>query len=365
ADDPNAELAPPNGLRSALTVQGQANLGVANFLPRVQPLEDRFQIVDNFSWSRGAHQFKFGFDIAHTRDTEDALFNGTGSYTYGTITDFARDLTNLDGGQRWQNYSQAFGPSVTKIFVRDYNFYGQDQWQVARKLTVSYGLRYEFAQFAQPERANPDYPQTGYINAPKGNFAPRVGAAYSLIQERTVVRGGYGIVYARFPSATIARLHQLNGTVQKSLTLQGNNAADRDAGPIFPARLADLDRNPPPGTVSLSFADPELATPYTQQADIGIEQQLGRNMSVTVSYLWSRGSRMLTRRDLNIGPASGTFSYRINDAAGNQVDTYTTSTYLAANRVDNRYSRVQLIDNGGRLWYDGLAVQFRRRGGKW
>jgi hypothetical protein len=129
--------------------------------------------------------------------------------------------------------------------------------------------------------------------------------------------------------------------------------------------LVDLDRNPPPGTVSISFADPDLATPYTQQADIGIEQQLGRNMSVTVSYLWSRGSRMLTRQDLNIGPATGSMTYRINDANENQVGTYTTPTYLAANRVDNRYSRVQLVDNGGKVWYDGLAVQFRRRGGRW
>ena len=88
-------------------------------------------------------------------------------------------------------------------------------------------------------------------------------------------------------------------------------------------------------------------------------------LSVTVSYLWSRGSRMLTRQDLNIGPATGTVTYRINDANENQVGTYTTATYLAANRVDNRYSRVQLVDNGGKVWYDGLAVQFRRRGGRW
>jgi hypothetical protein len=69
----------------------------------------------------------------------------------------------------------------------------------------------------------------------------------------------------------------------------------------------------------------------------------------------------MTRRDLNIGPATGSFTYRILDAAGNQTGTYTTPTYLTANRVDPRYSRVTYIDNGGRLWYDGLAVQFRRR----
>jgi hypothetical protein len=365
ADFVNDALAPPNGLRSALTVQGQSNLGVPNYLPRVQPTEDRFQFANNLSWTRGAHQFKFGMDIANTRDVEDALFNGTGSYTYGSITAFAQDLTNLDGGKRWQSYSQAFGPFLTRVFTRDFNFYAQDQWRATRGLTINYGLRYEFAQFAQPARANPDYPQTGHINEPRKNFAPRVGISYAFNKDRTVLRGGYGIFYARVPGASIARLHQLNGTVQKSITLQGANATDRAAGPLFPARLVDLDRNPPAGTVSLSFTDPNLATPYTQQADFGIEQQLGKKMSITISYLWNRGVKFFTRRDLNIGPATGTFTYRINDASGNQVGSYTTPTYLTANRRDTRYSRVQLIDNGGRLWYDGLAVQLKRRASKW
>jgi len=363
ADYVNDALAPPNGLRSALTVQGQSNLGVPNYLPRVQPTEDRFQFAENLSWTRGAHQLKFGFDIAHTRDVEDALFNGTGSYTYGTITAFAQDLTNLDGGKRWQRYSAAFGPFLTKTFVRDFNFYAQDQWRATRGLTVSYGLRYELAQFAQPAQANPDYPKTGRIPEPKKNFAPRIGIAYSFNNDRTVLRVGYGIFYARFPSATISRLHQLNGTVQKSITLQA--PADLAAGPVFPARLTGIDRDPPAGSVTLSFTANDLATPYTQQADFGIEQQLSKNTSITVSYLWNRGIKILTTRDLNIGPASGTATYRINDTAGSQVGSYTTATYLRANRVDSRYSRVQLIDNGGRLWYDGLAVQLRRRAAKW
>ncbi|HYZ86078.1 MAG TPA: carboxypeptidase regulatory-like domain-containing protein [Bryobacteraceae bacterium] len=362
-DDVNYSLAPP-GVRSAVTVQGQSNLGVPNYLPRLQPTEDRFQFVDNLSITQGRHQYKFGFDIAHTRDIENALFNGVGSFTYGTITAFAQDLTNLDGGKRWQNYSQAFGPFQTEIFLRDFNFYAQDQFRLTKSLTLNYGLRYEFAQFAQPKTFNPDYPQTGKINEPTKNFAPRVGLAWSL-NDKTVFRAGYGIFYARFPSATIARLHQLNGVVQRALTLQGNIAADQAVGPTFPNRLTNLDRTPPPGTVTLSFADPNLATPYTQQADFAIERELTRNMSITVSYLWTRSLKNLTRRDLNIGPATGTFTYRILDEAGNQTGTYTTPTYLTANRVDPRYSRVVYIDNGGRIWYDGLAVQFRRRVSNW
>ncbi|MDX1983125.1 MAG: TonB-dependent receptor [Bryobacteraceae bacterium] len=362
-DDANYGLAPP-GVRSAVTVQGQANLGVPNYLPRVQPTEDRYQFADNLSMSVGRHQLKFGFDIAHTRDVEDALFNGVGSYSYGTITAFAQDLTNLDGGKRWQSYSQAFGPFVTNVFIRDFNFYAQDQWRLTNRLTLNYGLRYEFAQFAQPGRSNPDYPLTGNINEPTKNLAPRIGLAWSL-NDKTVFRLGYGIFYARFPSATIARLHQLNGVVQRALTLQGNNAADAAAGPVFPTRLAGLDRTPPPGTVTLAFGDPQLATPYTQQGDVSFEREITSNMSLTVSYLWNRALKSMTRRDLNIGPATGSFTYRFVDAGGSQTGTYTTATYLAANRVDRRYARVVYIDNGGRLWYDGLAVQFRRRASKW
>jgi hypothetical protein len=226
-------------------------------------------------------------------------------------------------------------------------------------------LRYELAQFAQPKIANPDYPATGFINEPKANLAPRFGLAYSFNKNRTVLRAGYGIFYARFPAATIARLHQLNAVVQRSLTLQGANAADRAVGPVFPIRLASLDRVPPPGTVNVVFADRDLRTPYTQQGDLSLEHEISRDMGLSVSYLWNRALQQIVRQDLNIGPATGTFTYRINDSTGTQVGSYTTRTYHSANRVDPRYSRVVLVENGGRVWYDGLAVQFRRRVSNW
>jgi len=364
-DDTNPELAPLNGLLSGLTVQGQSNLGMPSFLPRVQPNEHRFQVADNFSWSVGRHQIKFGFDISDTQDTEEALYNGPGSYTYATISDFARDLTNLDNGQRWQSYVQAFGPTRTEVFAHDYNIYAQDQWRVTDALTLNYGLRFETARFAQPKVANPDYPGTGHINEPKANFAPRLGIAYAFNHGKTVLRTGYGLFYARLPAATIARLHQLNGVVQKSITLQGANAADKALGPIFPTRLLSLDRVPAAGTVDVKFASPDLATPYTVQGDLTLEHEITNDMGISISYLMNRGIKLITRQDLNIGRPTGTFTYRINDAAGNQVGTYTTATYLRANRVDPRYSRVVYADNGGRLWYDGMAVQFRRRVSRW
>ncbi len=365
-DTVNSELAPPNGLMGQLSVQGQGNLGVADFLPRVQPTEDRFQFANNLTWLTGRHNFKFGMDFAHTRDQIDLLLRGRGFYTYGNFTAFAQDLTNLDGGKRWQSYRQTFGASYFDIFVRDYNFFAQDQWRATRRLTLNYGMRYEYAQFAQPSVTNPAYPLTGQVNQPGTNFAPRFGFALTLDNhDKTVLRGGWGMFYARMPGALLSNIHQGNGIVQKDITLQGNVPADLALGPVFPAFLPALDRDPPQGSVSLGYAAPDLQTPYTMQWDLGIERQLDRNTGVTVSYLGSRGVRFFMSRDLNVGAPGPDITYRILDAAGNQVGTYSTPGYIRANRIDQRYLRVNILENSGQTWYNALAVQLRRRAGKW
>lgn len=361
-DTVNPALAPPNGLRGQLTVQGQGNLGVATFLPRVQPTEDRFQFANNLTWLKGAHNIKFGVDFAHTRDTVELLSNGRGSYTYATFTNFALDLTNLDGGKRWQNYSQVFGDPKITIFVRDWNFFIQDQWRVTPKLTLNYGIRYEYAQFAQPKLFNPDYPQTSRINQPNLNFAPRAGMAYSFGQSgKTVLRAGYGIFYARMPGALVGNIHQSNGVYQKSITYQSSFADQLAAGPLFPGFLPSTNLNPPTGTVSIGFPTSGLLTPYTQQWDIGIERELTRNTGITISYLGSRGDNFFMNRDLNIGPASGAYTYSILNLSGAQIGTYTTPGYLRANRVDARYNRVNELGNYGKMWYDAMVVQVRQR----
>ena len=84
-------------------------------------------------------------------------------------------------------------------------------------------------------------------------------------------------------------------------------------------------------------------------------------MSLTVSYIWSRGLHLTSVNDINIGAPGPPVTYRINDAGGNQVSTYTTPVYIRANRVDPRYARINIIDAGVNSWYNGLVAQLQKR----
>lgn len=358
-DDLNSSLVPSIGAFT-LTVQGQSNAGIADAYPRLNPSENRYQFADNLTWTAGKHTFKAGFDYVNTLDYNDILRNRFGSYNYATFTDFTLDLTGAGNGKNWNTYSQRFGNSVAETWIHDYNLYLQDQFRITPKLTFNFGVRYEYATFSQPTLVNPDYPQTGKIPQPGSNWAPRAGIAYQ-INNKTVLRAGYGIFYARFQGGLINTFFLENGLYQKQISLNRNQAGDLDIGPAFPNNLAGIDRNPPAGTVSVTFPAENFRNPYTQQGDIAIERELTRTMGLTVSYLWSRGKQLTTVRDLNIGAFGPDVTYRVNDLSGNQVGTFATPTYRLANRVDSRWQRVNQVENGGMQYYDGLVVQLNKR----
>ena len=360
-DDHGAKLIPPTGFIT-LTVQGQSNLGVPNYLPRLNPSENRFQFAENLTWTAGKHTLKLGVDFVHTLDTNVICRNQFGTYSYASFTDFAMDYSgNATGGKRWTTYSQRFGEPRVKTAIRDLNWYAQDQFRVTPSLTLNYGLRHEVAFLPQPEIFNPDYPETKRIPQTRKNFAPRLGLAYAFNQAKTVLRAGYGVFYARYQGGLINTFFLENGVYQKEISLSATRPDELAAGPVFPNRLAGTDRNPPAGTLSLTFAAADLRIAYTQQGDLGLEHALTRNLGLTVSYLWSRGARLFTVRDLNMGPLGAPVTYRILDNQGNQTGVYTTPAYRYANRVDRRYRRLNLVDNGANSYYNALVVQLRKR----
>ena len=356
----NSAISPSNGLQSGLSVADMSNLGRSVNIPNSQPSEDRFLFTDSYSLTARNHQLKFGAESNYMRDVENALFFAKGEYFYNTITDWAEDLTpstsDPSAGKHYSGFLQSFGPLLTRAIVRDYNFYAQDQWQLGRKLTLNLGLRYEFNRFTQPP-VNPAYPATGQLNEPLRNFAPRVGFAYALNNGNTVLRGGYGISYARLPSASVIRLQQRNGVIQKTIFF----LPFFSGAPTFPNYL--LSTNISGSGSNVTWADPNLKTPYTEQADFTVEQRIDAKTVVTVSYLWNDGVDFLTRKDDNLVPPTSTYTWNILDLNGHQTGTYTTPLYTQ--KYDSAHGVLNHIYNGGRLYYDGLVATVTRQQSRW
>jgi hypothetical protein len=354
--DPGAsDLWPKETGALNITLSG-SDIGAGAAYPRTQPSENRYQIVDNYSWVTGAHSAKFGVDFQTTLDWINQLFRGTGAYNYTSLTNFARDFSeNPTGLKNYSNFQQAFNNPIRQFRSTDINLYAQDTWKLSRRLTLNYGLRYERSWLPQPTTPNPDYAQTGRVPQDKNNFAPRLSLSYAA-NDRTVFRAGYGIFYARVHGQLMDTFYLGGSRVQTNIFITPTQAGS----PVFPAILSS-GTGLPSGSINLQYAADDFHAPYTQQGNLAVERQLTRDLNMTVSYIWSRGVGLIVQNDVNLGPPGPTVTYRINDVNGNQVNTYSTPVWLLSNRVDTRYSKILRVENGGNSWYNGLAVQVNKR----
>jgi hypothetical protein len=362
ADDFNAALQKGYAFGNLeVSVSGGPNLGAYTVLPRLDPSENRFQYVDNLSWVRGRHDFKFGASGARTEDYTNQLTNRFGTYSYSSVNAFAEDYSSASNGpapigQHYSTFTQEFGNPIIDTKVTDLGLYAQDTWKPFSKLTINYGVRYEYSILPQPTTSVAAYPETGKIPSAGKNFAPRVGVAFA-ISSKNVLRLGYGIFYDRYETGLIANLFTGNGIYQEGISLTPTTG-----GPIFPNILPSAT-----GTAgsTIMFAAPNMRNPYSEQANIGIEHQFTKNTTMTLSYIRNRAKRMYTVRDLNIGPLSTTiYNFTIlNTSYQSTGQIYSTPIYLLANRVDKNYLHVDQVENGGKQWYDAGVMQLNHRFG--
>jgi hypothetical protein len=355
--DPGAsDLFPAETGPTYITVAG-STVGAAQAYPRTYPSENRYQIVDNYSWTKGAHSAKFGVDFSTTQDWMNQLFNEFGGYSYSSLSAFAKDFSgNTTGAKNYSTFTQEFGNPIQNIRTTDINLYAQDTWKLSRRLTFNYGLRYEKTWIPQPTVVNSDYPATGYVNSPNHDFAPRASLSYSL-SDRTVVRAGYGIFYARFHGNMLDTLYLGNGKYQTAISINNTQAG----APVFP-NVVPSATGFPLGSIALTYADKNLHAPYTQQGTLAIDHQLTHDLAISASYIWTRGIGLFAQRDMNLGPpTSQSYTYIIQDAAGNNVGTYSTPLFIFANKPDPRYGKILQVENGAQSWYNALAIQMTKR----
>ena len=333
-----------------LTVAGT---NVGNSLPftTVVPDEHRYQLVDNLRITSNSHMFQVGADISKTRDYISSLVDPAGAYTYNSLTAFAQDLAS--GGKSYTVFNQTFGNPARSLGLKEAYFYAGDTWRASPRLTAVFGFGYERYFLPQPTEASTSYYETAGFSAPWLDFTPRAALAY-MVNDRTVVRAGYGFYYAPFPGQLLDNLFLGNAIYQTNISVNPNQSG----APAFPNVVLSATKIPA-GTTNVEYAVSKLRNPHMQQGNLSVEHRVGQDSTLTAGYIMSRGYRLWTSQDVNLTAPTKTETYTIDNSAGQAIGTYATSYFTARNDVNSAH--VYQVDNGGSSWYDALTLQWRTK----
>ena len=371
------EAQTPNSLNGpGTTVTGGIDIGIPNFLPRPKyPDERRYQFIDNVTYYAGAHSIKTGVDINYVREDLINLFQGAGIYAYPNIQAIASDCpigasgcTALTTGatsdlRHYTSYNQAFDlrgqgfAGDVSFNTTDYNWFVQDNWRLNNQLTFNLGLRWEYQKFPQPTETetngvkftgNPAYPATVTFPQDKNNFGPRVGLTYDINgSHTTVVRAGWGIYYGRTS----------NSVISSSLTNNGVTFASYNFSPTSPGapQYPDVFTAPPATAArpSIQYLSPTLERPEINMAELTVDRAVGRDVTLSASYLYSRGTHLPTFVDTNLNPANSTVEFLVGGQSrgvypffrGTRPDANINNAIEVADIVESTYNALVLQAN--------------------
>ncbi len=377
---PGTPLTSPDGGAPDINVaysNGGFNIGRPNFLERAAyPDEHRNQVTDNMSVAHGKHLTKFGIDYNHVNDLMSNLYQGGGSYSYSTLADWVSDYSawaasptspaklctyTPRGGTPmsvgcYGSFYQAFGPMSFRFATDDIDAYLNDEWRAAARLTLNFGLRYEYEKLPSPQIPNALLPDSTRFHPDKNNFGPRMGFAYDLFGTgKSVLRGGYGIYYGRIINATIYNAITSTGLKQGQVSYSYYN--NTTGAPLYPNTVKTAPTTSiKPNVVTL---DSTFANPMIHQVDLVFEQEIAHNTVFSLSYLMSKGGSLPLPIDLNLNAPTATITYNIEDGPFAGQDF--TVPMFTGSRPNASFGTMVDVKPAGRSRYDAMVVQINRR----
>ena len=399
-----ADVAPKSGstipyvLMAASTAGWGFNLGSPYYSYRPDyPLEKKWQVGDILYWGKGNHTFKFGVDMVHNYDFQNNLFEGNGEYVYQYIGLYMNDLLDFKNGKVpsssttaanygcdanfsefataatstvvagfpcYQDFFQGFGAPAFGISTLDTGFFAQDNWKFNSRLTFELGLRWDHESIPGPSStftaaSGSFVPFNGISNAPddKSDFGPRVGFSFDVFGKGdTVLRGGYGLYYGRVTNGNILQVLFNTGSpnAQYNVTFFNAPTSTVSEGPTYPNVLASGSTTAKPSSY---FFSPNLKLPEVQEYDLLLQQALGRQTYVALSYIGSLGRRLPNFLDVNLNPNTTAKTITVSDASGKgplgasgtsyTIPVYTAygNTALLGSAATNFQSITEMVSN--------------------
>ena len=243
--------------------------------------DHRFEYADNFTKLIGDHTMKVGVNINDNHDNDYFVYGPEGAYFFASLPDVATGNFEL--------YLQSFGQSTVPIHSPTYAAYAQDEFRVARRCNLNYGLRYDLQVHPQPPACNLDLALTCHIHYSKNNVALRVGFTFSPFKNRaTVIRGSFGLFYEQEDLLDVSQVTSSNGISRHFLAATGPAYGNSSPLATYPQTLQHFPSEAG-GTPSAVVFAPNFRSPYVEQGNFGIDQQLGAHSALNVSYIYTMG----------------------------------------------------------------------------
>jgi len=302
-----------------------SQLGATSGDPR-QRVDTNNQLLDSFSWKMNKHDLKFGFEFRRTSIQQRFDKYSRGRIRFNTLADLLQMTPQLpsQSGFGVFNYS---GNTLRHTHQNGIGFYAQDDFRLTPRLTLNYGLRWDYnAPVVEKDHLFSDFVPTSattgslvpvgsgglsnLYNPDHKDFSPRVSIAWDTTGKgKTVVRAGYGLFFdswsqdmalGHLPYPTFYAPGPAYNPIGPDPVQMGQlNPAAVDANGAYIANQPLYDVPGCSFECDIFSFDRNIKTPYIENYNLNVQQQLSNKVVLQVGYVGSQGHRLLRFFDIN------------------------------------------------------------------